>query len=63
MPMNKEDIVRSIMSDYDMDEEKDVRRAVGAFIDDGIDFNDGSVEVSDIAEYVVNTGKYWKKEE
>lgn len=62
MPFNKEDIVRYIMSDYDMDEEEDVRNAVSAFIENGIDFNDGSVEVSDIAEYIVNTGKYWKKD-
>ena len=58
--MTKEDIISYLVKEYEVKVE-DANPAVDAFLKNGVDFNDGSLEVADVADYVMTTTKYWKK--
>lgn len=59
--MTKDDVVDFIVKEYDLGKER-VSTAVEAFMKNGIgiSLNDASLEVSDVAEYIVSTSKYWE---
>lgn len=57
--MNKEEIIEFIVQEYDLNKER-TTTAVDAFMENGIGINDGSVEVSDVADYIVTKSEYWE---